>query len=437
MNKQELLAQIASLSHDGRGIAHIDGKTTFIFGALPQETVMFSYTRKHRSYDEGQVTRILQASEKRVTPACAHFGVCGGCTMQHVEANFQIEAKQAILLEHLSHIGGTQPKKILPALKSESWGYRHKARLGVKYVAPKQKVLVGFREQNGRYIADIHSCEILHPSVGKKLMQLSNLIQSLTIFQSIPQIEVAISDAETALIFRHLEKLNAEDAQKLIDFAQQENFVIYTQSGGMDTVKRLWPQTEENYLSYHFKDHDISLRFQPSDFTQINPQMNRQMINRALELLEPQSGERILDLFCGLGNFTLPLARYCAEVIGVEGNVNLVQAAQKNAAINKLNNASFHCADLTKDFSQTAWAKIKFDKILLDPPRAGAIEIIPSITALKPKRILYISCHPTTLARDTKEIIKHDYVLTQAGVMDMFPHTSHVESIALFEKRHA
>jgi 23S rRNA (uracil1939-C5)-methyltransferase len=437
MNKPELLAHITSLSHDGRGIAHIDGKTTFIFGALPQETVMFSYTRKHRSYDEGQVTSILQASEKRVQPACEHFGVCGGCSMQHVDSNFQIEAKQAILLEHLSHIGGTVPEKILPVLKSHSWGYRHKARLGVKYVAPKQKVLVGFREQNGRYIADLNSCEILHPSVGKKLTQLSELIQSLTIFQSIPQIEVAISDAQTALILRHLEMLNAEDTQKLIDCAQQENFAIYTQSGGIDSIKRLWPQTNENYLSYYFSDHDITLRFQPSDFTQINPHMNRQMINRALELLEPNAHERILDLFCGLGNFTLPLARYCSEVIGVEGNTSLVQAAQENAKINKLNNVTFHCADLTKDFSQTTWAKTPFDKVLLDPPRAGAIEIIPSIVALNPQRILYISCHPTTLARDTKEITKHDYKLTQAGVMDMFPHTSHVESIALFEKRYA
>jgi 23S rRNA (uracil1939-C5)-methyltransferase len=435
--------EITKLSHDGRGIAVINGKVTFLHGGLPGEHIEFFYLKKHAKYDEGQVVTVSQPSPDRVEPICAHYGVCGGCSLQHLAPTQQIAMKQGMLLEQFAFMGGVTPDTVLPPLTDATQGYRYKARLGVKYVHAKNKVLVGFRERNGRYVADINHCPILHASVGEKLGLLSALVHSLEAYQTIPQIEVAVSDTATALIFRHLEPLSAEDLNKLIAFARTENMHFYLQPGGPKTIHLLYPEDPEGshqgLLHYALPEQNLTLRFHPSHFTQVNPAINRKMIARAIELLQPellqpQAHERILDLFCGIGNFTLPLAQHCAAVVGVEGDAELVQRARQNAADNGIYNAEFYATDLAGDFSKQTWAQTTFDKILLDPPRTGALEIVSTIGQFKAKKILYVSCNPATLARDAKALAQQGYRLTQAGVMDMFTHTSHVESIALFER---
>lgn len=427
--------QITSLSHEGRGIATVNGKRKFLRGGLPNETVIAHDTYRHSSYDEGEVTEVLTASSDRVTPLCPHTHFCGGCALQHLKPEAQILFKQSMLLEQLTHIGGLKPTHILPPLTGPVWGYRHKARLGVKYVAPKQKVLVGFRETNGRYLADIQSCAVLHPSVGEKITLLSGFIHTLDAYQSIPQIEVAIGDDVSALIFRHLQPLSATDTEKLQQFAKDQQLHIYLQPAGIDTIWRLYPTAGEELLYYALPKHHITLGFHPANFTQINTAINQQMVDRAIELLAPKPHETILDLFCGLGNFTLPLARYCQKIIGVEGEEKLVSRAQNNAQLNNLNNAEFYTADLSIDFSTLPFMQNSFAKILLDPPRTGALEAVKILPRLKPEMILYVSCNPATLARDAKELVARGYHLSHAGVMDMFPHTSHVESMALFVRQ--
>ncbi len=429
-----ITAQVNGLSHEGRGITSINGKVTFLLGGLPGETVKFIYQKKHGQYDEGQVTEVLESSPERVNPVCEHFGDCGGCRLQHLSHQAQIVTKQQLFLDQLKHQAGTQPQTLLPALTSAATGYRHKARLGVKFVRAKNKVLVGFHEINGRYLADMQSCAVLHPAIGQKITHLSTLIQSLEAYQTIPQIEVAISDTTVALIFRHLQPLSLHDEDKLINFARQEDLHIYLQPGGITTVHRLWPEGKDDLLSYRLAANNIEILFHPSDFTQVNPQINQQMVLQALQLLNPNANERLLDLFCGLGNFTLPLARHCHHIIGVEGAAALVERAQQNAIHNQIPNAQFYAADLTQNLTEKAWAQNSFDKILLDPPRTGALEVVKQLPALNPQAILYVSCNPATLARDAKELVQRGYKLTKAGIMDMFPHTSHVESMALFEK---
>lgn len=427
-------ATITALSHDGRGIAHINGKTTFILGGLPNETVNINYLRKHSRFDAAVAVEVIESSPDRVTPQCQHFGVCGGCSMQHLASEAQIKHKQAVLLEQLQHLGGSSPEQILSPLISQPWSYRNKARLGVKYVHAKSKVLVGFREISGRYITDCQECPVLHPSVGTKITRLQQLIATLSAFKEIPQIEVAIDDEVTALIIRHLKPLSDNDLAQLKKFAEQENFHIYLQPGGLNSIHKLWPEQSDFYLHYQLNDHQIELKFHPADFTQVNPAINQQMVKRAIELLEPNPHEKLLDLFCGIGNFTLPLARYCQTITGIEGDTQLVERARQNAQHNQLANVDFAVANLMEDISDKSWSKQSYDKILLDPPRSGAYEICQIIGKFKAERILYISCNPATLARDTAVIVKQNYRLVKAGVMDMFPHTSHVESIALFEK---
>ena len=428
------VAEIQKLSHEGRGIAYINGKITFLLGGLAGEKVEFKYLKQHRSFDEGQVTQVLEASPQRVTPPCPHFGVCGGCSLQHLQPEAQIKLKEAFLLEQLQHISGTQPESVAPPLVGPSLGYRSKARLGVKYVAAKNKVLVGFREVNGRYITDMNSCSILDPAVGQRITKLSQLVQSLEAYASIPQIEVAIGDQTTALIFRHLQPLSDADRRQLQQFAAQEQLHIYLQPGGINSVHRLWPESPPNNTPLlYYSLGELKMGFQPTDFTQINPSINQQMIHRALQWLNLQPQDRVLDLFCGLGNFSLPLAQNCREVIGVEGDAMLVARATENAAHNQIDNAQFYCADLTQNFVTQPWAQVPFDKILLDPPRTGAYTVVTHLPILKPRAIVYVSCHSASFARDTAELIKQGYRLTKVCVMDMFPHTSHVESMGLFE----
>ena len=420
---------ITGMSHDGRGITRINGKTVFVSGALVGEEVRFEYIKKRGKFDEAKVTEIVTSSPNRVTPKCAHFGMCGGCSLQHLSSEEQIALKQQTMLEQLQHFGNLQPEQLLSPLTGSVWGYRRKARLGVKYVIKKGRVLVGFREKNGRFLADIANCEILHPSVGKNILALSELIASLQAYQSIPQIEVAVGDVKTALVFRHMESLSKTDMAKLSQFGEQHNMHIYLQPKGPDSVTLLYPDGPK-YLSYNLGNTE--LQFYPTDFTQVNADINQQLAVRVIELFEPQENDEILDLFCGLGNFTLPLARHCRQIVGVEGSDEMVQRANHNAQHNNITNAEFYCADLTVDSIAASWAQRKYAKILLDPPRTGAMAIVKDLAKFAAQKILYISCNPATLARDADIILQQGYKLKYAGVMDMFPHTSHVEAIALF-----
>ena len=427
-------ASIQNLTPECRGFAQIDGKATFIDFALPGERVMFKYTKTSSKFDEGYAVEVLETSPDRVEAPCEHFGVCGGCSLQHMREGAQIQAKQNTLLNHMQHMAQVLPDTVLEPLHSPSLGYRHKARLGVRYVAKKEKVLVGFREKASSFLANLNSCKVLHTSVGERLEQLGLLIMGMDAREAIPQIEVAVSDAKTTLVFRHLKTLSDSDLQALTEFAQAENIQVFLQSGGADTVKPLWPEKVEA-LFYDIKNHNVRIEFHPLDFTQVNPDINNQMIDRVLDLLELNDQDIVLDLFCGLGNFTLPMARYAKHVVGVEGSEAMVMKARENARLNNIDNTDFFAADLSADLSNYPWLKQSYDKILLDPPRSGAMEMLKYLGKLKAKRIVYVSCHPATLARDT-QVLVHDYgyKLTSAGVMDMFPHTAHVESIAVFEK---
>ena len=425
--------EIADLSHDGRGVARIDGKAVFVAGALAGERVRMRYTGKHRHYDEAIVEEVLLASPDRVVPLCAHFGVCGGCALQHLAPEAQIAAKQHVLLENLERIGKVHPRSLLPPLTDSPWGYRRKARLGVKYVEKKGRVLVGFRESNGRFIADIAVCEVLHPSVGQRIAAIASLVESLDASRTIPQIEVAAGDDLVALIFRHLQPLSDADRTKLIEFGQVQGLAIYLQPGGIDSVAPLWP--EDARLSFRVPDYDLEIEFQPLDFIQVNRGMNLRMIEQTVSLLDPQPGDRVLDLFCGLGNFTLPLARRAAAVTGVEGERGLVARAAENAKRNNVQNATFHVADLAADQRDTPWARTDHELLLLDPPRSGAAAVLEYLPRRATRRVVYVSCHPGSLARDAGTLVEqHGFRLSSAGVMDMFPHTAHVESIAVFDR---
>jgi 23S rRNA (uracil1939-C5)-methyltransferase len=425
---------IESLSHDGRGVARIEGKTVFIDGALAGEQVKFVYSKMHSKYDEGRTIEVLQAANDRVDAKCQHFGVCGGCSLMHMAPEAQLALKQKTLEEHLNHFGNVTPEHWLAPLTGPLWGYRRKARLGVKHVPKKERVLVGFREKGTPYLALLERCEVLDPRVGARLAELGEMIAKLEGYNRIAQIEVAMDDEHTALVFRNLDPLSEQDQQALIAYGQANDLWIYLQSGGPDTVTPLWPENPQ--LSYAPED-GLNLEFEPNDFTQVNAGINKKMIKRTMELLEISAGDRILDLFCGLGNFTLPLAKRVTEVVGVEGDEALVRHARDNAAKNGLANATFEQADLTKtELKDYPWAKAGFNKILLDPPRSGAFEVLHQLAALGAERLVYVSCNPATLARDAGELVNnHGYTLVSTGVMDMFPHTTHVESIALFVKK--
>lgn len=427
-------AVIEELTPECRGFAHVNGKATFIDFALPGEKILFKYTKQSSKCDEGYAVDVLEAAKQRVEPPCEHFGVCGGCSLQHLHEDEQILAKQKTLLNHLQHLAAVQPEKILEPLRGPTLGYRYKARLGVRYVAKKEKVLVGFREKASSFLANLNSCKVLHPSVGERLESLSALIMDMNARTAIPQIEVAISDDKTSLIFRHLEPLTDKDINALTEFAQNEDLQIFLQSGGIETVKPLWPENPAP-LFYQIKNHNVKIEFQPTDFTQVNPVINNKMVDRALEYLDLNEQETVLDLFCGLGNFTLPMARQAKHVTGVEGAEVMVVKARENAKVNELNNTEFYAADLSQDLTGYPWLKQSYDKILLDPPRSGAMEVLKYLGKLNAKRIVYVSCHPATLARDAKVLVhEYGYKLKSAGVMDMFPHTAHVESIAVFDK---
>ena len=430
---REFELEIHGLSHDGRGVGRLDGKAVFVNGALMGETVRVRQIGRNRHFDEAVTLEVLKASDDRVVPRCQHFGVCAGCVLQHLAEDKQIEAKQQVLIENLARIGHVEAETILPPMTGDSWGYRRKGRLSVRYVEKKEKTLVGFREIDSRFVADLSECHTVIPALGTRLPELSALVDSLDAKRTIAQIEFIAGDGPVALIFRNLETLNESDAEKLKQFAISSGFAVFLQPGGVNSVVSLWPL--ETSLEFAIPKYDIRLAFKPLDFIQVNASLNQKMIDQAIAMLDPQAGERVLDLFCGLGNFTLPLARTAAAVVGVEGEAGLVARARENAVLNSISNAEFYAADLAKDLSDEPWMQQGFDKLLLDPPRVGAAEVLAQMPLKNIRRIVYVSCHPASLARDAGFLVRErGYKLKAAGVMDMFPHTAHVESIALFEK---
>jgi 23S rRNA (uracil1939-C5)-methyltransferase len=428
-------ARIESITHEGHGVAHVDGKAVFIEGALPGETVLYRTLNRGKTYDLGRMIEIVTASPDRVTPRCQYFGVCGGCSLQHLRPEAQLPAKQQILRDNLTRIGKVEPESWLPALTGLHWGYRRKARLGVRVVQKKGGVVIGFREKRSSYLAALASCEVLHPRVSALLPALRNLVAGLSTPNRVPQVEVAVGDNATAFVFRHLVPLTADDAARLADFGRQRDIQIFCQPGRPDQLLPVWPENPTP-LVYRLPDANVELEFAPADFIQVNAELNQRMVTRALELLDPQPSEAVLDLFCGLGNFTLPLARRAGRVLGIEADAALIEKAQRNAQRNQLPNAEFHLADLYSPDTPDPWGPERFDKWLLDPPRTGAVEMVKRLPVQGgPRRILYVSCNPGTLARDS-EILVHTkgYRLAAAGIMDMFPQTNHVEAMALFER---
>ncbi|WP_281849394.1 23S rRNA (uracil(1939)-C(5))-methyltransferase RlmD [Dyella sp. GSA-30] len=436
---KEFEAEITDLIHDGRGVARVDGKAVFVSGALPGENVRLRIRRRHRNFDEAEVIELLTRSPHRVEPKCRHYGQCSGCSLQHLDAGAQIEAKQHVLAENFERIGKVQPATWLEPLVDQPWGYRRKGRLSVRNVAKKGRVLVGFREEdNPRFVADIEQCEVVHPSLGPKIGLLAQTISGMDAAGDIAQIEFAAGDDTMALVFRHLKPLSESDQATLVAFGQANDLAIYLQPGGISSVHPLWPESPRLAFRIAADDdraHDVELEFRPLDFVQVNAGMNQRMMSRAMALLDPQPNDRVLDLFCGLGNFTLPIARRVAQVAGVEGEHGLVERAGANAARNGIGNAQFHVANLFEDQRHASWAREPWSKLLLDPPRAGADKVLEYLPHRETQRIVYVSCHPGSLARDAGILVqKHGFKLVSAGVMDMFPHTAHVESIALFER---
>ncbi len=427
--------QIESLDQEGRGIARRDGKVIFVEGALPGEQVEIETYRKKASFEVAAATTIRNPSASRTTPGCTFFGLCGGCSLQHMDARTQVAAKQRVLEDNLRHIGKVIPEQMLPAIYGPAWGYRHRARLTSRYVFKKGGALVGFHEKRSSYVADMRSCEVLPRRISALLMPLRELIGSLSIRARMPQIELAIADNADVLVLRNLDPLTAEDEDRLRTFADAHRVVFYLQPKGPDTAQVFHP-LDTGELYYTLPEFDVRITFLPTDFTQVNHSVNQVLVRRALNLLNPQPGERIADLFCGLGNFTLPIARSGAQVTGIEGSAGLIRRAQQNAQINGLaGNTQFLAMDLFK-IDAAQWAALgAFDKLLIDPPRDGAMELVKLIGADGPRRIVYVSCNPATLARDAEVLVAvHGYRLRAAGVVNMFPHTAHVESMALFER---
>ncbi len=436
--EEPIEAEITALSSEGRGITHHNERTVFIDQALKGERVLFKYTQLSKKIAEGRTLEVLQASDLRVEAKCKAFEMCGGCSLQHMQSAAQIDLKQTMLLDQLQH-NNVVPESIIEPLLGPEYGYRHKARLGVRYVHKKEKVLVGFRERHASFITETSRCEVLHPSVGEIIDDLANCIGQLDAKRSIAQIEVAVGDNQTVLVFRHLEPLCDEDRKILASFCQQHNLVCYLQAGKPDDLELLYPEHVEPlyYIlpSFHGRA-DLKIEFQPSDFTQVNPEINKRMVANAIDFLQLKETDKVLDLFSGLGNFSLSMAQHCQHVTAVEGSLVMVKKARDNAALNNITNVEFFYADLYSDETLSApWLKQKYDKILLDPPRSGAAAILPALKKMQASIIVYVSCHPATLARDAAVLVNDlGYTLKQAGIMNMFPHTGHVESIAVFEK---
>ncbi len=429
---------ITGLSHEGRGLARYNGKAQFVEGALPGEIVQAKPLTVHNSYDELQVISIIQSSPQRRQPFCSHFDECGGCSLQYLSAEAQLVHKQAVLQEQLAHFGKANVNLWLDPITSPDIAYRTKARLGVYFDSMLNRTIIGFRQKNSKSLTPIEHCPVLVPALARLVPQLHALVNSLLQARTVSHIELAAGDDQEAMVIRHLEPLVAQDIETLKRFAETQTVEIFSQ---LSSHERAVPLNELRApLAYSVLDEacsvPIQLNFHPQDFTQVNPRVNQSLVTKTLSLLDLRAEDRVLDLFCGLGNFTLPIARHCTKVIGVEGSEDMVRLAKENALQNRIENAEFYVANLHADFRRADWAKTPVDLVLIDPPRAGALVVAQHIHHLKARRIVYISCNPATLARDAGILNTHGYRLEKAGVLDMFPNTSHVESIAVFVRQH-
>ena len=428
-------ATIESATHDGRGIAAVSGKKVFVAGALPGETVEFIRRKSRRNFDEAELLQVIEPSKDRIDAKCEAFGRCGGCSLQHVSEDYQRSIKEQTLKDNLQRIGKVEPQSWLEPMTGPIWGYRRRARLAVKDVLAKGRVLVGFRERHAPFITDMHRCEVLASPVDGLIDELSELVARLSIRARLPQIEVAVAEQSMAMVFRVLDEPNAADKENLIAFGVANNCRIYLQPGGLDSLQLIEPASADESLYYTLPEFDIRIDFEPIDFVQVNSEINRRMVHFAIEQLNPGPEDRVLDLYCGIGNFSLPLARKSGTVLGIEGEKSLVARAAENAQKNGLDNVEFRVADLSKIDGTESWVKAGWDCLLLDPARSGAAEVVERMKLLNPERIVYVSCHPGTLARDAGILVhEQGYRLETAGIIDMFPHTAHVESIAVFTR---
>lgn len=428
-----LSVEVDGLSHDGRGVGRIDGKAVFIEGALPGEQVRIDHLRHSRKFGEARLVEILRPSAERVDPGCTSFGTCGGCSLQHLSPAGQLAAKQADLGEQFTRVGKVAPTRWLEPVAGPVWRYRRRARLGVKWVERKQRVLVGFRERAKPYLTDMATCPILAAPMDELITPLAQLVTRLSIRDRLPQIEVSVAEAGTFLVLRILQPLQEADRALLREFAIGRGVHIWLQPAGLDSIE---PLDGDRSLPFYTLPDGLRVEYSPVGFVQVNAEVNLQAVMLAMTLLDPGPADRVLDLFCGVGNFTLPLARRAGSVLGIEGEQALVDRAGSNAALNGITNASFLRADLAVDPGSASWAAAPCDLVLMDPPRAGAEALLPMLGRLRPRRIVYVSCHPASLARDAGLLVhQQGYSLVAAGVMDMFPHTSHVESVATFEPR--
>ena len=428
-------ARIESATHDGRGIVTVDGKKVFVAGALPGEEVRFQRRKSRRNYDEAELLQVLAAGPERIEARCEAYSRCGGCSLQHVSNEQQREIKAQTLRDNLERIGQVIPAQWLEPMVGPSWNYRRRARLAVKDVHAKGRVLVGFRERHAPFITDMHRCEVLAQPVDGMIDSLSELVGSLSISARMPQVEIAIADNAVALVFRVLDAPTERDEALLRKYGADHEVRIYLQPRGLDSVALLYPDEVLEPLYYELPEFDIRIEFDAVGFVQVNAEINRRMVSKAVELLDPGADDRVLDLYCGIGNFSLPLARRAGTVLGVEGEAMLVRAATANAARNGIDNASFRQADLSAIDASQSWLHEGWDLLLLDPARSGAQQIVTHIDAIGPRRIVYVSCHPGTLARDAGTLVNEKgYFCEAAGIIDMFPHTAHVESLAIFNK---
>lgn len=445
------LLDIESLDMEARGVGHLanedgsPGKVIFVEGALPGERVRFKSYRRKAKWEAADMTELLRESSLRAKPRCMYFGVCGGCAMQHLNVPAQVAIKQRVLEDALHHLGKVDAEMILRPIHGPDWGYRYRARLSVRHVAKKGGVLIGFHERRSSFIADMKSCEILPPAVSHMLVPLRSLIAALSIRDRLPQIELAIGELEgkqvAVMVLRVIEPPSEEDKAQLIAFAKQWSVHFWLQSKGPDTALPFYPP--DSTLAYTLPEFGIGMPFRPTDFTQVNHQINRVLVERALRLLDVQSTDRVADLFCGLGNFTLPLATQAAEVVGIEGSPALAERSLQNARANRLDKKTvFYNRNLFEFSVHDLFSLGRFDRMLIDPPREGAMDVCKAIAELaiedpeaSPKRIVYVSCNPATLARDAGVLVHvGGYLLSKAGVVNMFPHTAHVESIAVFDR---
>lgn len=428
-------AEITAATHDGRGIAASDGKKVFVAGTLEGETVTYVRRKFRRNFDEAELLDVHTASPDRIEARCAVFGRCGGCSLQHVTPEHQRNIKAQTLGDNLERIGQVTPREWLAPMTGPEWHYRRRARLAVKDVQGKGRALVGFRERHAPFITDMHRCEVLVQPLDALIADLSGLIGGLSIRARLPQIEVAVAENATALVVRALDTPSDDDVAAFRAFGAEHGLRIYLQTGGLDSVRPVFPDAIDEPLYYTLPEFDIRVDFEPVDFVQVNADINRRMVHFAVEQLDAGPDDRVLDLFCGIGNFSLPLARKAGTVLGVEGEASLVERAVSNAARNGLDNVTFRTADLGRIDGTEGWVREGWNRLLLDPARSGAAEVVTRMHLFGPRRIVYVSCHPGTLARDAGTLVNEQgYTLEAAGIIDMFPHTAHVESIAVFAK---